>query len=196
MRRRTYVAVIGAGDATAAEIEQAEEVGRLLARSGAVLVCGGLGGVMHAAARGAQSEGGVSISIEWKEFGVRLKFLPTVLDSNRIRLMVAPEVSAPDESRAVLLGGYLVPGIVTRRASTTVEMGDKDVLVIGGLKQTDTVKRVKKFPILGDIPIVNLAFKHSKTEKITRDLVIAVSPSIIRAMAKSFPSPLPGEDTK
>jgi pilus assembly protein CpaC len=142
------------------------------------------------------SEGGVSISIEWKEFGVRLKFLPTVLDSNRIRLTVSPEVSAPDESRAVLLGGYMVPGIVTRRATTTVEMGDKDVLVIGGLKQSDTVKRVKKFPILGDIPIVNLAFRHTKTEKINRDLVIAISPSIIRSMAKSFPSPLPGEEKK
>jgi uncharacterized protein (TIGR00725 family) len=58
-----YVAVVGAGDASAWEIEQAEEIGRLLARSGAVLVCGGLGGVMHAAARGVRSEGGVSVGI-------------------------------------------------------------------------------------------------------------------------------------
>lgn len=142
------------------------------------------------------SEGGISVTIEWKEYGVRLKFQPTVLDSNRIRLTVTPEVSAPDDSRAVQLGGYLVPGIVTRRASTTVEMGDKDVLVIGGLKQTDTTKRVQKFPILGDIPLLNLAFKHTKTEKINRDLVIAVSPSVIRSMAKSFPSPLPSDEIK
>jgi pilus assembly protein CpaC len=142
------------------------------------------------------TEGGISVTIEWKQFGVSLKFLPTVLDSNRIRLTVTPEISAPDESRAVLLGGYLVPGIVTRRASTTVEMGDGDVLVIGGLKQTETIKRVKKFPILGEIPLINLAFKHTKTEKVNRDLVIAVSPSIVRTLAKSFPSPLPSDETK
>lgn len=142
------------------------------------------------------TEGGISVTIEWKQFGVSLKFRPTVLDSNRIRLTVEPEISAPDESRAVLLGGYLVPGIVTRRASTTVEMGDGDVLVIGGLKQTETIKRVKKFPILGDIPLINLAFKHTKTQKVNRDLVIAVSPSIVRSLAKSFPSPLPSDETK
>jgi Flp pilus assembly secretin CpaC len=89
------------------------------------------------------TEGGISVTIEWKQFGISLKFRPTVLDSNRIRLTVEPEVSAPDESRAVNLGGYLVPGVVTRRASTTVEMGDGDVLVIGGLKQTETTKHAQ-----------------------------------------------------
>jgi pilus assembly protein CpaC len=142
------------------------------------------------------TEGGIAVTIEWKKFGVSLKFLPTVLDSNRIRLTVEPEVSAPDDSRAVLLGGYLVPGIVTRRASTTVELGDGDVLVIGGLKQTETTRRVKKFPILGDIPILSLAFKHSKTEKVNRDLVIAVSPSIVRSVARGFPSPLPSDEAR
>ena len=58
-----YIAVVGAGDASRSEIDQAEEVGRLLGRSGAVLICGGLGGVMHAAARGSRSEGGISIGI-------------------------------------------------------------------------------------------------------------------------------------
>jgi pilus assembly protein CpaC len=142
------------------------------------------------------NEGGVSVTIEWKRYGISLKFKPTVLDSNRIRLTVEPEVSAPDNSQAVQLGGYLVPGIVTRRASTTVEMGDGDVLVIGGLKQTDVTKSVSKFPILGDIPLLNLAFKHTKTEKVNRDLVIAVSPTIIREMARSFPTPLPSDETK
>ncbi len=63
MGRTPYVAVIGAGEATREETGSAEEVGRLLARSGAVVLCGGLGGVMHAAARGAESEGGLSIGI-------------------------------------------------------------------------------------------------------------------------------------
>lgn len=142
------------------------------------------------------NEGGVSVTIEWKKYGISLKFKPTVLDSNRIRLTVEPEVSAPDNSQAVQLGGYLVPGIVTRRAKTTVEMGDGDVLVIGGLKQTEVTKSVSKFPILGDIPLLKLAFRHTKTQRVNRDLVIAVSPSIIREMAKSFPTPLPSDETK
>jgi len=140
----------------------------------------------------AASQSGITITIEWKEFGVRLGFVPTVLDSNRIRLYVAPEVSAPDDSRSVLLNGYVVPGIITRRITTTVEMGNGDVLIIGGLKQTEKLKRVKKFPILGDIPLVNLLFKHTTNETRTRDLVIVVSPEMVREMARSFPTDLPG----
>jgi pilus assembly protein CpaC len=133
------------------------------------------------------------VTIEWKEFGVRLNFVPTVLDGNRIRLKVAPEVSQPDQRYAVLLNGYYVPSVVTRRASTTVEMGDSDVLVIGGLKQTEVSKREKKFPILGDIPLIKVLFKTKRTETHERDLVIAVSPKIVREMLKSFPA-MPGEE--
>jgi len=137
---------------------------------------------------------GVSVTIEWKEFGVRLKFIPTVLDSNRIRLYVAPEVSSPDNSRAVLLNGYIVPGITTRRIATTVELKDGDVLVIGGVKQREVHKITSKFPILGDIPLISLLFKHSKTETVDRDLVIVVSPQIVRQLARTFPKNLPGEE--
>jgi len=137
---------------------------------------------------------GVQITIEWKEFGVRLAFLPTVLDSNRIKLFVAPEVSAPDNTHAVLLNGYVVPGLVTRRISTTVELRDGDVLVIGGVKQREVNRTISKFPILGDIPLISLLFKHSKTETLDRDLVIVVSPQIVRQFARAFPKNLPGEE--
>ncbi len=137
---------------------------------------------------------GIQITIEWKEFGVKLAFIPTVLDSNRIKLFVAPEVSAPDNTHAVLLNGYIVPGLVTRRISTTVEMRDGEVLVIGGVKQREVTKTISKFPILGDIPLVSLLFKHTKTETLDRDLVIVVSPQIVRQLARSFPKNLPGEE--
>jgi len=142
----------------------------------------------------SSTEQGIQITIEWKEFGVRLHFVPTVLDSNRIRLFVAPEVSAPDNTHAVLLNGYVVPGLVTRRISTTVEMRDGEVLVIGGVKQREVKKTISKFPILGDIPLVSLLFKHSKTETLDRDLVIVVSPQIVRQLARTFPKNLPGEE--
>ena len=84
--------------------------------------------------------------------------------------------------------------IVTRRISTTVEMRDGEVLVIGGVKQREVKKTTNKFPILGDIPLVSLLFKHSKTETLDRDLVIVVSPSIVRQLARTFPKNLPGEE--
>ena len=142
----------------------------------------------------SSTDQGTTITIEWKEFGVRLSFIPTVLDSDRIRLYVAPEVSAPDNTRSVLLNGYVVPGLITRRVSTTVEMRDGEVLVIGGVKQREVTKTTNKFPILGDIPLVSLLFKHSKTETLDRDLVIVVSPQIVRQLARTFPKNLPGEE--
>jgi pilus assembly protein CpaC len=138
---------------------------------------------------------GITVTIEWKEYGVRLNFVPTVLDGGRIRLRVAPEVSAPDFSRAVTFGGYVVPGVVTRRVATTVEMGSGDVLVIGGVKHTENVKSVKKVPILGDIPLLKVLFKSTKTESVDRDLVIAVTPTILAQLAKTFPV-LPTDEPK
>ena len=163
----------------------------LVASSGdsASFLAGGEFPVPVSRASGGDLEGGAAttVTIEWKEFGVKLHFLPTVLDSNRIRLQVAPEISQPDQRYAVLLNGYYVPSVVTRRASTTVELGDSDVLVIGGLKQTETTKMVKKFPIFGDIPLLGYLFKTTRTDSHDRDLVIAVSPKIVRQMLKSFP---------
>ena len=139
------------------------------------------------------SENNIALTIEWKEFGVKLRFLPTVLDSQRIRLYVEPEVSALDYSHAVVLAGTVVPGTTTRRVSTTVELRSGDVLIIGGVKSSEDVKTVKKFPILGDIPIVNLLFKHITHTFEDRDLVMVVSPEILGQVGKSWPSPLPGE---
>ena len=141
------------------------------------------------------TENAITVTIEWKEYGVKLDFVPTVLDGGRIRLHVAPEVSAPDYSRAVLLNGYVIPGVVTRRVATTVELNGGEVLVIGGVKHSERSQTVKKLPILGDIPLLNVLFRHKKTEMIERDLVIAVTPSIIADLAKSFP-PLPTDDLR
>jgi pilus assembly protein CpaC len=128
---------------------------------------------------------GTSITIEWKEYGIRLGFLPTVLDGGRIRLKVAPEVSAPDYSRALLLAGYSVPGLVTRRIATSVEMKPGDMLVIGGVKQEETTVRIKKVPVLGDIPLLRTFFRHKATSKVSRDLLIVVSPEMVTEMANA-----------
>jgi pilus assembly protein CpaC len=138
---------------------------------------------------------GTTVTIEWKEYGISLKAIPTVLDGGRIRLYVAPEVSAPDYSHSVLLNGYVVPGVSTRRVGTTVELGSGDVLVIGGVKHTEVDKSVQKFPILGDIPLLKFFFRHTKTQTLERDLMIAVTPSLITDVGHTFPT-LPTDDAK
>ena len=141
------------------------------------------------------SETGTTVTIEWKEYGIKLKAIPTVLDKGRIRLYVAPEVSAPDYSRSVLLNGYVIPGITTRRVGTTVELNSGDVLVIGGVKHTERTQIVRKFPILGSIPLINYFFKYKKTELLERDLMVAVTPRLLGELAKSYPL-MPTDDPR
>lgn len=141
------------------------------------------------------TETGTTVTIEWKEYGISLKAIPTVLDNDRIRLYIAPEVSAPDYSHSVLLNGYEVPGVTTRRVGTTVEMGSGDVLVIGGVKNFEKQKTTRKFPILGDVPLLKFLFSYKKTELRERDLVIAVTPSLVTDLARSFPT-LPTDEPK
>jgi pilus assembly protein CpaC len=126
-----------------------------------------------------------SLTIEWKEYGIKLGFLPTVLSDGRIRLSVSPEVSQPDYSRALQLAGYTVPALIARRIATTVEMKPGEILVIGGVKQDEATLRITKVPILGDIPLLKTFFRHKATSKISRDLLIVISPEMITEMAKA-----------
>ncbi len=136
-----------------------------------------------------------TLTIEWKEYGIRLGFRPTVLADGRIRLRVAPEVSAPDYSRGLQLAGYSVPGLVTRRITTTVELKAGEMLVIGGVKQEESSVRIKKVPVLGDIPLLKTFFRHKATSKISRDLLIMISPEMITEMASTpaLPTDAPEE---
>jgi pilus assembly protein CpaC len=139
------------------------------------------------------SETGTTVTIEWKEYGIKLKAVPTVLDKGRIRLYVAPEVSAPDYSHTVLLNGYVIPGVTTRRVGTTVEMNSGDVLVIGGVKHSERSQTIRRVPVLGSIPLINYFFRYKKTELIERDLMVAVTPRLLGDLAKSYPT-MPTDD--
>ena len=109
-----------------------------MAQSGekATFLSGGEFAVLISSGSGA-ANGSTAITIEWKEFGVKLSFTPTVEENNSITLKVAPEVSALDYSNSLALSGYLVPTLVSRKASTVVNLNPGEHLVIGGLKQTE-----------------------------------------------------------
>ena len=132
-----------------------------------------------------------SISVVFKEYGVKLDFEPTVIDSGIINLRVVPEVSTPDYTRAVVLSGFLIPAFQTRRVDTVVELRDGQSLVIGGLTNTDVRKTRRKIPLLGDIPVLGVFFQNSRDTIEENELVVLVSPRIIRPLEASETPALP-----
>ncbi len=126
--------------------------------------------------------GAVAITIEYKSFGVGLNFTPTVLGNKRINMTVAPEVSQLDFSNAVALGGFVVPGLTTRRVSTSIEMADGQSFAIAGLLQESVREVVTKFPLLGDIPILGALFRSTNFQKNETELIIIVTPRLVKPL--------------
>ncbi len=132
-------------------------------------------------------------TITFKPFGIGLTVSPTVLSPDRIALKVAPEASDLDYSNALTLNGVQVPSITTRRADTTVELGDGESFVIGGLVSSTTASTVNKIPLLGDIPIIGSFFRNLDYKRQDKELVIIVTPRLVRPLARNTELPLPGE---
>ncbi len=160
----------------------------LMARSGekASFLAGGE--IAIPISSGSGSGGGTAVTIEWKEFGVKINFTPTVEENNSITLNVTPEVSQIDFSNALTLSGFVVPTLISRKASTTVNLNSGEHLVIGGLKQMEKVKAVKRVPVLGRIPLLGLLFTNTRTENVERDLLVVVSPELVEAAAATLPA--------
>jgi pilus assembly protein CpaC len=133
-------------------------------------------------------------SIEYKPFGIGLTVSPTVLSNQRIVLKVAPEASDLDYTNAVTLSGVAVPAITTRRADTTVELGDGESFVIGGLVSRTTTSSVDKVPMLGDLPVLGTVFKRQDYQQSERELVIVVTPHLVKPLAQGtqLDAALPG----
>ncbi|MCK4987836.1 MAG: type II and III secretion system protein family protein, partial [Desulfobacterales bacterium] len=121
-----------------------------------------------------------TVGIEYKPFGVGLVFTPTVLNKEKISIQVTPEVSELDFSTAVRIEGFVTPGISTRRASTTVELGDGQSFAIAGLLRETVLINVQKFPILGDIPILGALFQSKSFQRRKSELVIIVTPHLVK----------------
>jgi pilus assembly protein CpaC len=137
---------------------------------------------------------GNGISIEYKEYGVRLTLTPTVVGRNRISLKVAPEVSELDFTAGVTIAGTTVPALNVRRTDTSVSLADGESFVISGLINTSNIASVDKFPGLGDIPILGALFRSSQINRDERELLMIVTPHLVQPMAVNAPMPsLPGE---
>jgi pilus assembly protein CpaC len=123
-------------------------------------------------------------TIEYKQYGVSLSFTPTVLADGRISLRVRPEVSQLTSS-TVQINGYTIPGLTTRRAETTVELGSGESFVIGGLLQNTGNNSVQKAPFLGDLPVIGQLFRSNNFKKSESELVIVVTPYLVKPMGES-----------
>ncbi len=140
--------------------------------------------------------GGGSSSTQFKEFGVRVSFLPILLDNDTIRLTVDPEVSSIDFSVATTLvpGGSPVPGLNKRSSHTTVELKQGETLAIAGLLQLELDGATQRLPGLGDLPFIGEFFSNTSTNRVEKELIVTVTPYIVEPMAPGQVPPGPGDE--
>ena len=126
-----------------------------------------------------------TVSVEYKPFGVAVKFRPTVLSENRIHMSVQPEVSEVSSSNAVDVSGFKIPGIDTRRAKTTVELAPGESFMIAGLINDQTKATISQLPGAKDLPVLGALFRSTEFQRNETELVIAVTPYIVDPLKNS-----------
>ena len=122
------------------------------------------------------------VTVSYKEFGVGLKFTPTVLADGQISVIVNPEVSELDFANGVTLSGFQIPSLIVRRVRTVVELGDGQSFAIAGLLQENVRETVSKYPILGDIPILGALFRSTSFQKSETELIVIVTPHLVKPL--------------
>ncbi|MXP41620.1 type II and III secretion system protein family protein [Altererythrobacter soli] len=134
---------------------------------------------------GGGDDGASSITVEFKPFGVSLGFTPTVLGDGTINLKVEPEVSAIDPAASLQLNGISIPGLQTRRASTTLELRNGESFAIAGLLQRNFQTTINQVPLLGGIPILGALFRSTEFQKGETELLIVVTPRLVAPIRPS-----------
>ncbi|MDF3031402.1 MAG: pilus assembly protein CpaC [Moraxellaceae bacterium] len=127
-----------------------------------------------------------TITVEYKEFGVGLRFTPTVLNRDRINLKLVSEVSAIDPTNSFEIGGGItIPAISTRRAGTSVELGDGQSFAIAGLMQSNMKNAISQFPFLGNIPVLGALFRSTDFQREESELVIMVTARLVKPVHRN-----------
>ena len=136
------------------------------------------------------------VTIQWREFGIKLDFVPTITNSGNIRLQVAPEVSSLDFANGLTYEGFNIPSLLSRKVETDVELRPGQTLAIGGLLDSRLLSDVDKIPILGDIPILGFFFRSESARQERTELLVLVTPHILDP--ENLPAPPlptgPGEE--
>lgn len=136
--------------------------------------------------------GGSSVTVEYKEFGVRLSFKPTVLGDGTIKLQVAPEVSDLSDVGAVVVQGFRIPSLATRRADTTLHMRSGQTFAMAGLMDRNVLARTQRTPGLGNVPILGALFRSVRYEQRDTELVVLCTVELVEPVDELDTPPLPG----
>ena len=132
--------------------------------------------------QGGTVGGTTAVTIQFRQYGVRLNFIPTITPRGTIRLQVAPEVSTLDYVNSLNVSGFTVPGLSVRNVNTEVELGEGQSFAIGGLLDNRETETFSKIPFIGDIPILGKFFQSKNKSKTNTELMVIVSPEIVRPM--------------
>ena len=143
--------------------------------------------------QGTTAGGGTSITIQYKEFGVRLGFSPTVLGGGKIRLHISPEVSDLSDVGAVEIEGFSVPSVLTRRSETTLELNSGQTFAMAGLLNRSTSARNSRVPLLGDLPVLGPLFRSISYQTGESELVVLVTATLVEPLSHRAVRPLPGD---
>jgi pilus assembly protein CpaC len=132
-----------------------------------------------------QSSSGIipTITVEYKNFGVQLTFMPTVLRNGIINLRLTPSVSELDYANAVVVSGFVIPALATREAHTTIELRDGQSFAIAGLLQAQDVNELSQLPWLGNVPVLGALFRSTNYQKSETDLVVIVTVHLVKPVA-------------
>jgi pilus assembly protein CpaC len=130
-----------------------------------------------------------AVTIQFREFGIRLNFTPYITPRGTIRLSVAPEVSSLDYANALVVQGYTIPALATRRVSTEVELQDGQSFAIAGLLDNRVTQNLSKIPGLGDIPLFGKLFESRQLTKSNSELLVVVTPEIVTPIPAGQPIP-------
>ncbi len=133
--------------------------------------------------------GSAAVTISFKEYGVRLSFIPTVTPRGSIRLKLASEVSSLDFTNAVEISGFQVPAIATRNVKTEVELGESQSFAIGGLLDNRETETFQKMPFLGSIPVLGKLFQSISKNRTNTELIVIVTPEIVAPIPAGAPIP-------
>jgi len=155
-------------------------------------LAGGEFPVVYSTAAGGAS----SIAVTYKEFGVRLAFQPRIEPNGEIRLRLAQEVSDLDFGNAVVLSGFRIPALRSRKAESSLQLADGQTFALAGLIDNKTSKQVAKVPLLGDIPVLGALFRSTRFANNETELVILVTPRLVRRGVREELPPLPTDRMK
>lgn len=174
---------------------QSNGLARVLAEPTLVAMSGQSASFLSGGSIPVPTAGGLGTqNVEYKDFGIGLTVSPTVLANNRIALKVAPEASELDYTNAILSNDTQIPAFKVRKTDTFVELGDGESFVISGLVSRNTTSNVDKMPFLGELPIIGSFFRNMRYMQDERELVIVVTPRLVRPLSADTQLILPGDD--